>query len=109
MKRDVTITKKMTDVIALLCFDIVEFSRLYDINAKKVFECNDDIRKGLKWFIHSESAEELYNNIGNFIESVKSALLLYENLNIPIENKDKIIIQLSNLQKHLTELQNQVH
>lgn len=102
------ITKKMTDVIALLCFDIVEFSRLYDVNAKKVFECNDDIKRGLKWFIHSENSKELYSNVGDFLQSVKSALALYENLNVPMENKDKIIIQLANLQKHLTELQNQV-
>lgn len=109
MQRDMLITKKMTDVIALLCFDIVEFSRLYDVHAKKVFECNDDIKKGLKWFIHSENSEALYNNIGDFLQSVTSALQLYENLKVPMENKDKIIIQLTNLQKHLTELQNQVH
>ncbi|WP_111309381.1 hypothetical protein [Confluentibacter sediminis] len=109
MKRDITITKKMTDVMVLLCFDIVEFSRLYDVNAKSIFQCNDNIKKGLKWFAHSESSVDLYNNIEDFLQTVKFALLLYENLNIPMQNKDKIIVQLTSLQKHLTELQNQLH
>lgn len=109
MKRNMLINIKMTDVIVQVCFDIVEFSRLYDESAKNLFQHNDDITKGLKWFIHSENPEDLYNNIGNFLQSVTSALQLYENLNVPMENKDKIIIQLTNLQNHLTELQNQVH
>lgn len=109
MKNDVTITKRMTDVIVQVCFDIAEFSKLYDESAKDLFQHHDDIKNGLKWFMHSENSEAFNNNIGNFLQSVTSALQLYENLNIPMENKDKIIIQLTNLQKHLAELQNQGH
>jgi len=113
MKSEKLITKKMTDIIVQICFDVVEFSRLHEQDhpnsAKKIFQSNEDVKKGLKWFMNSENTTELHNNIEAYLQSAKTALQLYENLNIPIEGKDKLLIQLTNLQTHLMDLQKEVH
>lgn len=105
-------TKQISDAIIKICFDTVEFSRLYEQDnpesAKHLFHCNDGINKGLKWFIGSENAQEMYDNIGAYIKSVDLALAVYLNLNLPFENKDKLVSTLKNLHSHLIELQKQI-
>lgn len=108
MKGEMPVNKKTADMIVQVCFDVVEFSRLYDLDhpesAKKLFQCNEDVKKGLKWFIGSESQKEMQDNINAYLRSIDTALGLYGNLDIPIVNKEGLIVQLTNLQTHLTAL-----
>lgn len=105
-------TKQISGTVVKICFDTVEFSRLYEQDnpesAKHLFHCNDGINKGLKWFIDSENAQEMYENIGSYIKSVDLALAVYLNLNLLFENKEKLISTLKNLHSHLIELQKQI-
>lgn len=112
MKNELVMTPQMTDLIVKICFDVSEFYRFYEYDhpesAKNIFECNDDIKKKLKCFINSDNPKGMLSNIDTYLQSVKIALQLYNNLYIPIEGKNKLIIQLKNLQIHLTDLQNQI-
>ena len=112
MKSKIPTSKQITDAIVQVCFDVVEFSRLYDQDhpksGKSVFQCNEDIKKGLEWFINAETPTEMRSNINDYLQSVATALELYKNLSVPIESKDKIIVQLSKLQTHLTNLKKEI-
>lgn len=113
MNKDFEITKQVADAIVKVCFDTVEFSRLYDQdipnNAKRIFQCNDDVKKGLKWFISSENTKDMHDNIGTYIASVKFTLEVYNHLNLSFENKEKLISTLNSLHSHLIELQKQIN
>ncbi|WP_347373984.1 hypothetical protein [Aequorivita sp. Q41] len=98
----------MADMIVQVCFDVVEFSRLYEQDhpksAKQLFQCNEEVKKGLKWFINAQNQVEFQNNVSDYLNEVTLAKQLYQDIQIPIESMDKIIVQLSNLQTHLTKL-----
>ncbi len=112
MNKDIEITKQFADTIVKVCFDSVEFSRLYDQNdpnnVKRIFQCNDEVKKGLKWFIGSESTQSMKENITAYKKAVKYTLDVYNNLQLPFTDKDKLINVLINLYQHLTELQEQI-
>lgn len=113
MKSEITITKNMADKIFQICYDIVEFSKLYNLDhpegAKNIFQSNENVKKGLQWFIYSNSKLEMLNNINAYAQPVTKALRLYENLNLNIENKDKIINHLKNLEIHLNHLKEELN
>lgn len=98
----------MADVIVQVCFDVVEFSRLYEQDhpksAKHIFQSNEEVKKGLKWIVNAKNQTEFKNRVSDYLKAVKLAKQLYQDIQIPIEGKDRIIVQLSNLQIHLTEL-----
>jgi hypothetical protein len=108
MHSELSISKKMADTIVQVCFDVVEFSRLYEQDhpnsAKQLFQCNQDVKKGLKWFVSAKNQAEFQSKVSDYQNAVKLAKQLYQDIQIPIENKDKIIVQLTNLQTHLNEL-----
>jgi len=108
MNSEILITREMTDIIIQVCYDVVEFSRLYDQDhpnsAKQLFQCNEDVKKGLKWFLEAKTQTEFKSKASDYLNVAKLAKQLYQDIKIPIESKDKIIIQLSNLQTHLKEL-----
>lgn len=112
MNSDLEITKKMADAIVQVCFDVVEFSRLYEQDhpksAKQLFQCNEEVQKGLKWFVSAKNQIEFKSNVSDYLNAVKLAKQFYQDIQIPIESKDKIIIQLSNLQTHLKDLKEEV-
>ncbi|MFD2033806.1 hypothetical protein ACFSKL_03335 [Belliella marina] len=112
MNSEISITKKMADVIVQVCFDVAEFSRLYEQDhpksARHLFQCNEEVKKGLKWFVNAKNQEDFQNKVSDYLNAVELAKQLYQDIQIPIEGKDKIIIQLSNLQTHLTDLKNEV-
>lgn len=112
MNNELSITKKMADTIAQVCFDVVEFSRLYEQDhpksAKQLFQCNEEVKKGLKWFVSAKNQEEFKSKVSDYLNAVKLAKQFYQEIQIPIESKDKIIVQLSNLHEHLTDLKNDV-
>lgn len=108
MNSEISITKKMADMIVQVCFDVIEFSRLYEQDhpksAKHLFQCNEEVKKGLKWFVNARNQTEFQSKISEYLNAVKLAKQLYQDIHIPIESKDKIIVHLSNLQTHLTDL-----
>ncbi|WP_026811200.1 hypothetical protein [Arenibacter latericius] len=108
MNSEISISKKMADTIVQVCFDVVEFSRLYEQDhpngAKQLFQCNEEVKKGLKWFINAQNQKEFQNKVSDYQNAVKLAKQLYQDIQVPIESKDKIIVQLTNLQTHLNEL-----
>ncbi|MBK8518345.1 MAG: hypothetical protein IPL55_19295 [Saprospiraceae bacterium] len=112
MKSELQITKPIADSIVKLCFDVLEFSKLYDQdtsnNPKKIFQCNDDIKEGLNWFIGSETNQEMNKNVRAYKQAVKNTLDVYKNLKISFSNKEKIISTLIDLNQHLTELEKQI-
>lgn len=111
MKEEVLITKQITDTIAKVCFDTVEFSRLFEQDnpnsAQQLFQCNADIKKGLKWFIGSENPIAMKENIAAYQKAVKNVLEVYNNLQLSFTDKEKLISTLYKLEQHLTELQEQ--
>ena len=98
----------MAVTIVQVCFDVVEFSRLYEQDhpksAKQLFQCNEDVQKGLKWFINTKNQTDFKDKATDYHNTVKLAKQLYQDIQIPIESKDKIIVQLTNLHTHLNEL-----
>lgn len=108
MNSELSISKKMADTIVQVCFDVVEFSRLYEQDhpksAKQLFKCNEEVQKGLKWFESAKNQAEFQRKVSDYQNAVKLAKQFYQDLQIPIESKDKIIVQLSNLQNHLKDL-----
>ena len=108
MHSELSISKKMADTIVQVCFDVVEFSRLYEQDhpkgAKQLFQCNEDVQKGLKWFENAKNQADFKDKVSDYQSAVKLAKQLYQDIQIPIESKDKIIVQLSNLQAHLKDL-----
>lgn len=108
MNSELSISKKMADTIVQVCFDVVEFSRLYDQehpnSAKQLFQCNQEVKKGLKWFVDAKNQTDFKNKVSDYQNAVKLAKQLYQDIQVPIESKDKIIVQLTNLQSHLNEL-----
>lgn len=112
MKSELFITKKMADGIVQVCFDVVEFSRLYEQDhpksAKQLFQCNEEVRKGLKWFVNAQNQAEFQSKVSDYLNEVKLAKQLYQDIQIPIESKDRIIVQLSHLQTHLKDLKEEV-
>lgn len=106
------ITKAITDITIKICFDTVEFTRLYEQenseSAKRLFECNEGIKKGLKWFIGSENSEEMRSNIAAYINAAQTTLHVYNSLTMPFNNKEKLIATLSRLHTHLIELELEV-
>ncbi|MFH4965668.1 hypothetical protein V8G69_11765 [Gaetbulibacter sp. M235] len=109
-KSEIQITKPIADTIAKICFDTVEFSRLYDQDkgVQQIFQCNDNIKKGLKWFIGSETKQTMAENVMVYKKAVKNTLDVYNNLKLSFTDKEKIISTLINLNQHLTELQEQI-
>jgi hypothetical protein len=111
MDSELSISKKMADTIVQVCFDVVEFSRLYEQDhpksAKQLFQCNEEIKKGLKWFVKAKNQTEFKSKVSDYQNAVKLAKQLYQDIQIPIESKDKILVQLSNLQTHLNNLKEQ--
>ncbi|WP_422355335.1 hypothetical protein [Roseivirga pacifica] len=110
MKAEVLITRQVADSIVKVCFDTVEFSRLYeqDQSVQRIFRCNEDIKKGLKWFIGSKNPHEMHCNVGAYLQATESTLKIYSSLNLSFPNKEKLIITLKNLRANLIELQGQV-
>jgi hypothetical protein len=108
MNSELSISKKMADSIVQVCFDVVEFSRLYEQDhpnsAKQLFQCNQDVKKGLKWFVNAKNQTDYKSKISDYLNAVKLAKQLYQDIQISIESKDEIIVQLTNLQTHLNEL-----
>lgn len=108
MNSEISISKKMADTIVQVCFDVVEFSRLYEQDhpnsAKQLFQCNQDVKKGLKWFVNAKNQVDFKSKVSDYQNVVKLAKQLYQDIQIPIESKDKILVQLTNLQSHLNEL-----
>lgn len=102
----------MADTIVQVCFDVVEFSRLYEqdhpSSAKQLFQCNEEVRKGLKWFVNARTHTEFKNKVSDYQNAVKLTKQLYQDIQIPIKSKDKIIVQLTKLQTHLNELKEEV-
>ena len=105
-------TKQISGTVVKICFDTVEFSRLYEQDnpesAKHLFHCNDGIEKGLEWFMGSDNVVEMCNGIESYIKSVEYALNVYSHIILPFENKDKLISILQNLRDHLMELKRQI-
>lgn len=108
MKEETPITKEMTNLIIKICFDVVAFSKLCDQSDPKFFRSNEDIKKGLKWFIETEDAQDMFNNIEEYIKSVKRALSIYNGLDSTITNKKELTSILTDLQSHLVELKKEV-
>lgn len=110
MKEENLITKEIADSIIKICFDIAEFTRLYEHDEviKQVFQCNNEIKKGLKWFVGSRDSKEMYNNVEAYIQATERTLELYNNLNAPFRSEENLIITLKNLRSNLLELQNQI-
>lgn len=112
MNSELSISKKMADTIVQVCFDVVEFSRLYEQNhpksAKQLFQCNEEVKRGLKWFTNSENQTDFKSMVFKYQNAVNLAKQLYQDIQIPIESKDKIIAQLSNIQSHLNELKEEI-
>jgi hypothetical protein len=108
MNNELLITKKMADAIIQVCFDVVEFSRLYEQDhpksAKQLFQCNQEVKKGLKWFANARNQADFQDKVSEYHNAVKLAKQFYQDIQIPIESKDKILVQLTNLQSHLNEL-----
>ncbi|MBW2961100.1 hypothetical protein [Mesonia aestuariivivens] len=108
MKSEISISKKMADTIVQVCFDVVEFSRLYEQDhpnsAKNLFYCNEAVKKGLKWFINAQNKAEFQNKVSDYLSEVTLAKKLYQDIQVPVESKDNIIAQLTKIQTHLNEL-----
>lgn len=108
MNGELSISNKMADVIVQICFDVAEFSRLYEQNysksAKHLFQCNEEVRKGLKWFVNTQNHADFHDKVSDYLNAVKLAKQFYQDIQIPIESKEEIIAQLANLQTHLTDL-----
>lgn len=108
MNNELSISKKMANTLVKIYYDLVEFSRLYEQNhpksAKQLFQCNEEVKKGLKWFVSAKNQAEFQSKVSDYQNAVKLAKQLYQDIQIPIESKDKIIIQLSKLQTHLKDL-----
>ena len=112
MNSELSITKKMADTIVQVCIDVVEFSKLYEQDhpksARQLFQCNEDVQKGLKWFISAKNQKDFKDKVSDYHNAVKLAKQFYQDIQISIESKDKIIVQLTNLQSHLNELKEEV-
>ncbi len=108
MNSELSISKKMANTMVQVCFDVVEFSRLYEQDhpnsAKNLFYCNESVKKGLKWFINAQNKVEFQNKVSDYLSEVALAKKLYQDIKIPVESKDNIIVQLTRLQTHLNEL-----
>ena len=113
MKDEIPITKQISETIIKIYFDTVAFSQLYDQDnlesAKKVFQCNEDIKKGMKWLLGSQNDQNMQINIEAYIQTVDTTLRIYNNLHIPFENKENLICTLNKLHNHLCKLQNQIN
>ncbi|MBF03748.1 MAG: hypothetical protein CMP76_10680 [Flavobacterium sp.] len=108
MNNKIPMTEKIAGEIVKICFDVSEFSKLYDQehpkNPSKLFEISEEIKKGFKWFTNIDSENEMYLKTNEYIHSVNKALELYQDSNVVMKNKDKIILQLTQLQLHLSNL-----
>ncbi len=75
MKEEAMILKQIGEISIKVCFDIVEFSSLFDQekpgDAKRVFQCNASVLKGLKWFIGAENRDEMTENVSAYQRSCK--------------------------------------
>jgi hypothetical protein len=103
----------MAVVIVQVGFDVVEFPRLYEQvdpkkSAKHLFQCNEEVKKGLKWFINAKNQTKFQSKVSDYMTAVKLAKRLYQDIKIPTECKDKIIVQLSNIQTQLTNHKKEV-
>lgn len=67
MNSELSILKKMKDIIIQICFVVVEFSKLHEQDhpksAKQLFQCNKELKKGLKWFKNVHNQTEFQNKV----------------------------------------------
>ncbi len=107
MGHNFKITKALTDSIVKIGFASMEFSRLYDIespkSAKSLFECNQEIVLGIRWFIASENTKSMLENVEAYLKSVETTLEVYNSLTLPFDNKKEIIAALYTLRHHLVQ------
>ena len=112
MKPEIPMNKKMANLIVQVCIDVAEFSKICEQiqpnSTNNYLKCNEEVKLGLKWFINSKNQAEMLSNIEAYLQSVQTALELYMDLSASIENKDKFIFQLTNLQIHLKDLKKQI-
>ncbi|MBS3993026.1 MAG: hypothetical protein KGZ87_04840 [Bacteroidetes bacterium] len=98
----------MTETLVHVCYDVVEFSRLYEQDhpnsAKHLFQCNEEVKNGFKWIVNAHTTSEFQSKVSHYLNVVKLAKQLYQEIQIDIESKEKIIDQLTNLQTHLNNL-----
>lgn len=112
MNSEVLVTPEIAKIFVRLCFNLTEFSRLYDTDypssAKHIFECNQDIKRGFKWFIGADSAVEMQQGIHGFKEWVEFVIQVYNGLNFPLDNKESLLEVLNRLRTNLDALGNEV-
>src|SRR5690606_1066511 len=93
-------------------FNFTEFSRLYEMDnpfsAKRVFECNQDIKRGYKWFIGVESAVEMQQGIQGFRVLVEFVIQGYTCLGFPKDNRESLLEVLNRMRKNLYAPGNEV-
>lgn len=108
MENDVAISSKSANVIVQICFAIKEFSRFYDDDhpksAKKVFQINESLQEGIFGLLAVRSQLEFQMRVAEYLDLVKTTKQVYHDIKVPIQKKEEIILQLSDLQKFLDEL-----
>lgn len=113
MNDKVQITKPIADIIVKVCFDTVEFARLYEQDkpnsAKKILESSSGIKSGMNGLIGAETSQIMIKNIADYKNVVRNTLDVYNNLNLLLTNKVELINTLIDLQQHLTELQQEIN
>jgi hypothetical protein len=111
MQSDILLTQDMADTIIKLCFDVLNFSRLYEQHHPKkktqIFEYNEAIKKGLNLLMSSKIQKEMNDNIEQFLGLVKNTSSFYTKNPLPLKEKNKFIEALTALENHLITLQKQ--
>jgi len=108
METELSLNKDIANIIVAVCTDVKEFSRLYKQevpnNASNIFNCNNDIIKGIEWISDSKSTDELIKNIESFLKKINFTVLVYKNIHLPFENKSELLSSLFKLELHLNNL-----
>lgn len=112
MKSQQIISTEMAQVIVKISFRIIEFSKIIDQNdsetSRNIYECSENIKKGLNWFIESENSEEMHENIEAYLNSINKSISVFNELNLALKQKNKLNENISHLKGHLIELQKQL-
>lgn len=112
MNDDLSISKKIAELLVQVCHAAEEFSRLQEIDqpelTKYLLPYNESVKKGFEWFTHSTSQTEFRNSTTNYLGVVKFTIDLYRTIDYPKAGKDEIIAQLSKLENHLIDLKIEV-
>lgn len=114
MKQDeIQLIKEVANIIVQICFDTNELVHLYDsdngTSAKRIFQCHEDIKKGMDKILGSESVKRMDKNIRESQETVKITLEIYRHIQLSFDHKTEIMALLERLHAHLSDLQLQLN